>query len=91
MNSADASRIIEMAWEDRTPFEAIQHLYGLTEAEVIKFMRLNLKSTSFKLWRSRVTGRPTKHLALRSSKVGRSYCPTQFDILPDLKRVSQKP
>lgn len=78
MNSADASRIIEMAWEDRTPFEAIQHLYGLTEPEVIKFMRTHLKSGSFKLWRARVTGRQTKHLALRSSEVNRGYCPTQY-------------
>lgn len=78
MNQVDTSRIIEMAWEDRTPFEAIQHLYGLTEPEVIKFMRTHLKSGSFKLWRARVTGRQTKHLALRSSEVNRGYCPTQY-------------
>ena len=78
MNQVDTSRIIEMAWEDRTPFEAIQHLYGLTEPEVIKFMRTYLKSGSFKLWRARVTGRQTKHLALRSSEVNRGYCPTQY-------------
>lgn len=78
MDKADASRIIEMAWEDRTPFEAIQHLYGLTEPNVIKFMRSSLKPSSFRLWRSRVTGRQTKHLALRSTEVSRGYCPTQY-------------
>lgn len=78
MDKVDASRIIEMAWEDRTPFEAIQHLYGLTEPDVIKFMRSSLKSGSFRLWRARVTGRQTKHLALRSTEISRGYCPTQY-------------
>ena len=78
MNLVDKSRVIEMAWEDRTPFEAIQHLYGMTEAEVIKLMRASLKWRSFKLWRARVTGRQTKHLALRSTEVIRSHCPTQY-------------
>lgn len=72
------SRIIEMAWEDRTPFEAIEDLYGLNESAVIKFMRKNLKSSSFKLWRTRVTGRSTKHKALRDPAIGRGYCPTQY-------------
>ncbi|EJH48743.1 fumarylacetoacetate hydrolase [Vibrio cholerae CP1046(19)] len=49
-----------MAWEDRTPFEAIKHQFGLNEAEVIKFMRSRLKPSSFKLWRGRVSGRNTK-------------------------------
>ena len=56
------SRIIEMAWEDRTPFEAIELQFGLNESKVIQFMRSHLKLGSFKLWRSRVTGRTTKHL-----------------------------
>ncbi|WP_032479809.1 TIGR03643 family protein, partial [Vibrio cholerae] len=51
LNTAIESRIIEMAWEDRTPFEAIKHQFGLNEAEVIKFMRSRLKPSSFKLWR----------------------------------------
>lgn len=72
------SRIIEMAWEDRTPFEAIESQFGLTEAKLIRFMRQKLKPQSFKLWRSRVSGRVTKHLKLRSSKVSRGYCPTQY-------------
>ena len=72
------SRIIEMAWEDRTPFEAIELQFGLDESKVIKFMRSHLKLGSFKLWRSRVSGRSTKHLKLRSSDVTRGYCSTQY-------------
>lgn len=73
-----SSRIIEMAWEDRTPFEAIELQFGLNEAEVIRFMRSQLRSGSFKLWRSRVSGRLTKHEKLRSPDVIRGYCPTQY-------------
>jgi len=54
-------RIIEMAWEDRTPFEAIEYQFGLKENDVRKVMRENLKRSSFKLWRERVKGRKTKH------------------------------
>jgi len=72
------SRIIEMAWEDRTPFEAIESQFSMSESEVIKFMRQHLKPRSFKLWRERVTGRATKHLKLRSTDVSRGYCPTQY-------------
>jgi len=54
-------RIIEMAWEDRTPFEAIEYQFGIKENGVRKIMRSNLKSSSFKLWRERVKGRKTKH------------------------------
>ena len=72
------SRIIEMAWEDRTPFEAIQHLYGVTEPDLIRLMRRELKSSSFRLWRERVSGRKTKHLKLRGPDVSRAYCPTQY-------------
>jgi len=72
------SRIIEMAWEDRTPFEAIELQFGLNESKVIEFMRSHLKLGSFKLWRSRVTGRTTKHLKLRNPDVKRGYCSTQY-------------
>ena len=72
------SRIIEMAWEDRTPFEAIELQFGLTEPEVVKFMRANLRRSSFNLWRARVSGRATKHTKLRGSDVIRGYCPTQY-------------
>jgi uncharacterized protein (TIGR03643 family) len=75
---ADRSRIIEMAWEDRTPFEAIELLYGLNESAVIRLMRRELKPGSFRLWRARVGGRVTKHAALRDPAVSRAYCPTQY-------------
>ncbi len=75
---SEQSRVIEMAWEDRTPFEAIERLFGMNESEVIKFMRRNLKSGSFRLWRERVSGRATKHVKLRSDDVTRSHCPTQY-------------
>lgn len=67
------SRIIEMAWEDRTPFEAIAQQFGLNETEVIKLMRRELKRASFKLWRERVSGRHTKHLALRPVSMAHEY------------------
>ena len=57
----DKNRIIEMAWEDRTTFDSIEDQFGISEAKVIKIMRNNLKRSSFKLWRSRVSGRKTKH------------------------------
>lgn len=72
------SRIIEMAWEDRTPFEAIERLFGLNESAVIKLMRAELKASSFRLWRARVSGRKTKHLKLRHPDIDRAYCPTQY-------------
>ena len=78
MRPGDIDRVIEMAWEDRTPFEAIERLFGLSEAEVIKLMRRQLKPGSFKVWRARVSGRKTKHLQLRDPAVGRAYCPTQY-------------
>lgn len=78
MNEEDRSRIIEMAWEDRTPFEAIETTYGLSEPEVIKLMRQSLKRKSFNIWRARVSGRKTKHLSKRSPDVSRGYCPTQY-------------
>lgn len=74
----DLSRIIEMAWEDRTPFEAIETLYGFNESEVIALMRSHMKRRSFNLWRKRVSGRKTKHLQLRSPDISRGYCPTQY-------------
>lgn len=78
LSEEDTSRIIEMAWEDRTPFEAIELNFGLTEPMVIKLMRRNLKEKPFKNWRARVSGRKTKHLQLRDKSVNRSHCPTQY-------------
>ena len=74
----ELSRVIEMAWEDRTPFTAIAQSYGLSEADVIILMRQELKPSSFRLWRQRVSGRATKHQAKRSFIVGRAYCKTQY-------------
>ena len=78
LNAAQRSRVIEMAWEDRTTFEAIEHIYGLNEAGVIKLMRHELKPSSFRLWRQRVSNRATKHEAMRGFTVGRAYCKTQY-------------
>ena len=70
-DTSDISRIIEMAWEDRTPFESIEMQFGLNEAAVIALMRRQLKRSSFKMWRERMAGRATKHAALRSPDVTR--------------------
>ena len=78
LSEADLSRLIEMAWEDRTPFDAIEATFGYSEAQVIALMRKELKRGSFELWRKRVTGRSTKHQALRSKLVTRAYCATQY-------------
>lgn len=78
LNLVDISRVVEMAWEDRTPFEAIRSNYGLHEADVIKIMRSQLKPRTFCLWRKRVSGRSTKHQALRPDHILRAYCPTQY-------------
>ena len=64
-------RIIQMAWEDRTTFDAIEEQFGLKEKDVIKLMRQEMKPSSFKMWRERVTGRKTKHLKKREFEVGR--------------------
>ncbi|MBT6018279.1 TIGR03643 family protein [Candidatus Marinimicrobia bacterium] len=60
-SNENINRIIEMAWEDRTPFDAIESQFGVAEKDVIKIMRSNLKRRSFELWRKRVTDRKTKH------------------------------
>jgi|GEM_PF-587258 uncharacterized protein (TIGR03643 family) len=78
LTEVEQSRVIEMAWEDRTPFEAIEDLYGLPEKEVINLMRQNLKHKTFKNWRARVSGRKTKHKTLRPAGVERGYCPSQY-------------
>jgi uncharacterized protein (TIGR03643 family) len=78
LTSADESRIIEMAWEDRTPFEAIAREFGLAESQVIRLMRRSLKSSSFKLWRERVSGRASKHQKIRNPAISRGYCATQY-------------
>ena len=76
----EIDRIIEMAWEDRTPFEAIFNQFNLNEKELIAIMRNNLKKSSFKLWRERVKGRKTKHSKLRENSVDRFKCKLQRNI-----------
>ncbi len=71
LDSDTINRVIEMAWEDRTPFEAIELQYGLQEKQVIALMRREMKSSSFKMWRRRVSGRKTKHLQRRGFDNGR--------------------
>ncbi|MGO4912568.1 TIGR03643 family protein [Leeuwenhoekiella sp. W20_SRS_FM14] len=66
----EIDRIIEMAWEDRTTFDAIEFQFGLKEQEVIELMRRQMKPSSFKMWRERVQGRATKHAAKRSFEKG---------------------
>ncbi|GAB1857790.1 TIGR03643 family protein [Flavobacteriaceae bacterium MHTCC 0001] len=73
-------RIIEMAWEDRTTFDAIQFQFGLKEQDVIALMRKEMKPSSFKLWRKRVQGRSTKHEKLRTFEKGRFKCSRQRQI-----------
>ncbi|MDA0714796.1 MAG: TIGR03643 family protein [Bacteroidetes bacterium] len=81
MTERESDRIIEMAWEDRTPFEAIAHQFGLSEAEVITHMRRSLKSSSFKLWRKRVnSGVSQKHAKLRNPEIDRFRCSRQRAI-----------
>ena len=77
----ELDRIIEMAWEDRTPFEAIEFQFGLPEKEVIKVMRGNLKRSSFNLWRKRVnSGVSQKHLKKRNPEIDRIKCSRQRQI-----------
>ena len=73
-NNQNIDRIIEMAWEDRTPFEAIEFQFGLKEQEVINLMRREMKPSSFRMWRKRVQGRKTKHSKLRGIYKGRFKC-----------------
>ena len=73
-------RIIEMAWEDRTPFDAITFQFGISEQEVINLMRSEMKLSSFKMWRKRVQGRATKHAKLRVNGIDRFKCALQRQI-----------
>lgn len=81
LDPIDIDRIIEMAWEDRTPFEAIEVQFGLNEAAVIKLMRNHLQASSFRLWRKRVhSGVSQKHLMLRNAAIQRFKCTRQRAI-----------
>ncbi len=74
---SDLDRIIQMAWEDRTPFEAIEFQFGLKEKEVIEFMRKHSLPSSFRMWRKRMTSRKTKHASLRETEINRFKCSRQ--------------
>lgn len=89
MKAEDIDRVIEMAWEDRTPFEAIAIQFGLSESDVIKLMRKELKRSSFNLWRKRVnSGVSIKHLAKRSPEVDRFKCSRQKTI--SMNKISKR-
>ena len=81
-------RIIEMAWEDRTPFEAIEVQFGLSEAEVIRLMKHELQLRNWQKWRARVQGRKTKHQALRDGDVLRFRCSRQRQVTRN--RISKR-
>ncbi|MFZ9504816.1 MAG: TIGR03643 family protein [Cyclobacteriaceae bacterium] len=90
LSPIDIDRIIEMAWEDRTPFEAIQMQFGLPEKEVIALMRKSLKRNSFELWRKRVnSGVSTKHQKKRSAEIQRFKSKLQRTITGN--KISKRP
>lgn len=74
---AEIDRIIGMAWEDRTTFDVIRDQFDLTEGEVVKLMRKNMKRSSFKMWRKRMNGRRTKHKAKAEKDMDRFVSPNQ--------------
>tara|TARA_B100000497_G_scaffold127788_1_gene170933 strand:+ start:4166 stop:4441 length:276 start_codon:yes stop_codon:yes gene_type:complete len=89
LSERDIDRIIEMAWEDRTPFEAIKVQFNMTEKQVIKLMRSKLRERSFKNWRQRVnSGVSQKHLKKRSNEIDRFKCSRQRTI--SLNKISKR-
>ncbi|MGI9190532.1 MAG: TIGR03643 family protein [Chitinophagaceae bacterium] len=89
LSELDINRIIEMAWEDRTPFEAIRVQFGLSEAEVIRLMRSELKRSSFNLWRKRVnSGASMKHVKMRPEGIDRFKCSRQRTI--SMNKISKR-
>ena len=88
LTELEIDRIIEMAWEDRTPFEAIEYQFELTEKEVIELMRTEMTERNWKKWRKRVQGRKTKHNSLRDSNVNRFKSSRQKNITGN--RISKR-
>ncbi|GAB2522570.1 TIGR03643 family protein [Spirosoma aerophilum] len=88
LTDIETDRIIEMAWEDRTPFEAIQAQFGLSEQEVIELMRRELKPSSWRRWRERVQGRSTKHATLSAVDDARFKSAQQRGIA--LNKISKR-
>ena len=87
-SAQDLDRIIEMAWEDRTPFEAIETQFGLSEAQTIALMRAEMRPSSFRMWRKRMQGRSTKHSFLRSDDTTRFKCSLQKHV--SLNKISKR-
>ncbi|MCU0721689.1 MAG: TIGR03643 family protein [Pirellula sp.] len=77
ISADEVSRIIQMAWEDRTSFDAIERQFGLTPNQVVQLMRREMQPSSFKMWRERTVGRATKHESKRGFLFGRFRCPDQ--------------
>jgi len=88
LSTADIDRIIEMAWEDRTPFEAIENQFGIKESEVIQLMQHEMHPRNWRKWRARVQGRKAKHQALRDSSILRFKSPMQRTI--SINRISKR-
>ena len=86
--AADIDRIIEMGWEDRTPFEAIETQFGLAEKDVIELMRREMKASSFRMWRKRMAGRSTKHQALRQEGMDTFRSTSQRSI--SMNKISKR-
>ncbi len=88
LTDQEIDRIVEMAWEDRTSFDAIKNQFGVSESEVIEIMRLEMKPSSWRMWRERVQGRKTKHANYRSETVNRFKCSRQRAI--SMNKVSKR-
>lgn len=88
LNERQIDRIISMAWEDRTTFEAIEYQFGLSEKQVIKFMQEQMHPRNWRKWRARVQGRKTKHEKLRDDSVKRFRSKAQRNITGN--RISKK-
>jgi uncharacterized protein (TIGR03643 family) len=88
LTAEDIDRIIQMAWEDRTPFEVIEIQFGLKEKEVIALMREQMKASSFKMWRARINGRTTKHKKISQLEKGRFKSSLQKSIT--MNKISKR-
>lgn len=88
LDDRSLNRIIEMAWEDRTPFDAIEEQFGLPESQVIMIMRREMKASSFRMWRERVQSRSTKHSSKRTFTEGIHKCSRQKHI--SLNKISKR-
>jgi uncharacterized protein (TIGR03643 family) len=88
LTEADINRVIEMAWEDRTPFDAIEVQFGLSEQQTIELMRREMKPSSWRMWRERVQGRASKHRAKTMVDDARFKCSRQKNI--SLNKISKR-